>query len=205
MSTPHSSTVFVVDDDAELRAVLSDVLSDAGLACEVYPGPMEFLRACDPQRPGCLLLDVRMPLMSGLVLLEELRTAGIELPVVVLTGHADVPMVVRAFKLGAVEFLEKPFDNEVLVGALRKALALDAENRRREAPRRALEQRLARLSAREKTVLDGLLAGRAHKCIAGELGLSLSTVETHRKRILAKLDANNSAELLRMVLGTSSE
>ena len=193
-------TVFVVDDDPGVAEALQDLLTYTGFQVEHYADPRAFLENCNPDRPGCLVLDVRMPIMSGLVLLEKLPDYAIRLPVIVLTGHGDITMVARAMQNGAVEFLEKPFDNNTLIEAVRSAIAQDAERRQRSARKQAIEQRLAQLSEREQEVLEGLLAGYAHKRIAADLDVSLSTIEAHRKSIQQKLKARNLADLLQMVM-----
>lgn len=193
-------TVFVVDDDAGVAEALQDLLKYAGFRVEYYADARAFLDNCDPNRPGCLVLDARMPIMSGLVLLEKLPDYAIRLPVIVLTGHGDITMVARAMQNGAFEFLEKPFDNRILIEAVHNAIAQDAERRRCSTRKQAIEQRLALLSEREQEVLEGLLAGHAHKRIAADLDVSLSTIEAHRKSIQQKLQAHNLADLLYMVM-----
>ena len=194
------ATVFVVDDDPGVAEALHDLLTYTGFRVECYPDARAFLDNCHADRPGCLVLDVRMPIMSGLMLLEKLPDYAIRLPVIVLTGHGDITMVARAMQSGAVEFLEKPFDNRILIEAVRKAIAQDAERRRRGARKQEIEQRLALLSEREQEVLEGLVAGHAHKRIAADLEVSLSTIEAHRKNIQQKLQARNLADLLQMVM-----
>lgn len=190
--------MFIVDDDPRVRDALQELLSYVGFRVASYADPEAFLDAYDPHRPGCLVLDIRMPIMSGLRLLERLPLP--QLPVIVLTGHADVSMVADAFKLGAIEFLEKPVDDETLVNAVRHALVADTARRQRDARRQTIEQRLAQLTERERQILDRLVAGQAYKVIAAELGLGLSTVESHRKHIMEKLQARDRAALVRMVL-----
>lgn len=197
---PSEPTVFVVDDDQAVRSALQFTLRSAGLNVELFANSQEFLEKYDPSRPGCLILDVRMPWMSGLDLQERLGAHNIILPVIFLTGHGDVPMAVRALKRGAFEFLEKPFDNAVLLERVRQALAADAEARRREDLYRQIDRRLARLKPRERAVLDGMVAGHTNKVMAAQLKVSVSTVETHRKHIMETLEVHTLSELMRMIL-----
>ncbi len=194
------ATVFVVEDNSAVRDSLRWLIASAGLGVEVFSSAPEFLAAHDPSRPGCLLLDVRMPGMNGLELQEQLAGRGSTLPVVVLTAYGDVATAVRALKAGAVEFLEKPYADDVLLSVLRSALERDA-TRRAEAVRQAeVRERLALLTPREREVLDLIARGRPNKQIALELGVSFKTVEAHRARIMTKMQAECLADLLRMVL-----
>jgi FixJ family two-component response regulator len=185
-----NSTVFVVDDDEPLRDSLRALLGAAGLASLAFASAQEFLDSYDGQ-PGCLLLDVRMPGMSGLSLQDELSRRRVRLPVVFMTGHGDVPIAVQAIKKGALDFIEKPYRDEDLLALLRRALAIDAEQRGADAV-------LAALTQREREVLDHLLAGRTGRATAEALGVSAKTIEFHRARIMQKLNVRTREELYRL-------
>jgi two-component system response regulator FixJ len=187
-------TVFVVDDDDAVRDSLQLLLESAGMTVEAFASPLEFLKSSAPGRPGCLLIDVRMPEMSGIEVQENLAAANRQLPVIVMTGHADVPLAVRAMKAGAVDFIEKPFDDEVIIETVRRALEL------RPAANPEIAQRLASLTPREREVLEGLVAGRANKVIAFDLDISARTVEIYRANMMTKTGARNMAELMRIAL-----
>lgn len=193
------ATVFVVDDDEAMRESLLWLLKSVGLPAVGHPSAEAFLAALDPDRPGCLVLDVRMPGMSGLELQERLVAMGAALPVIIITGHGDIPMAVRAMKAGAVDFLEKPFNNQQLLeritAALRSGDAAHAERRRRD----ALRERLASLSPRERAVALLVAAGKQNKVIAFDLGISQKTVEIHRHNAMEKMRAAGAAELGRML------
>ena len=189
-------TVFIVDDDPAVRDAISLLLQTEGLAVAAFPSAAAFLESGAAQRPGCLVLDVRMPGMSGLDLQKQLRARGCHTPILFMTGHGDVPMAIRAMKGGAFDFLEKPFQGEALVARVREALALDARQRRRQARRAEAGARLALLSPREREVLDRVAAGQYNKVIAAKLGISLSTVEIHRKRVMEKLQAESLSDLI---------
>ncbi len=189
-------TVFIVDDDPAVRDAVSLLLKTDGLAVATFASAAAFLESTAIQRPGCLVLDVRMPGMSGLDLQKQLRARGCHTPILFMTGHGDVPMAIRAMKGGAFDFLEKPFQGEALVARVREALALDARQRRRQARRAEAGARLALLSPREREVLDRVAAGQYNKVIAAKLGISLSTVEIHRKRVMEKLQAESLSDLI---------
>ena len=192
-----SSTVLihVVDDDESLRTALLELLAVAGFQARGYASTGEFLLHPVPDGPGCILLDVRLPGPSGLDLQAALQRQGVALPVIFLTGHADVPTSVRAMKAGAVDFLEKPVERDTLLNALRRALARDAAQRtaRDEAHRRST--RLAVLTAREREVFDRIVAGKLNKQIADELGIGLRTVKAYRAQLMEKLGVASAAEL----------
>jgi len=192
-------TVFVVDDDEVVCQSLSFLIEDVGLNVQTYGAAQDFLDAYDPGQPGCLVVDVRMPGMSGLELQSRLAEQGIGLPVIVITGHADVLMAVDAMKAGAVDFIEKPFRDQILLDVIQKALELDARARERRASQNAVESRLARLTPREREVLNHVRAGEHNRVIAEKLGLSQKTVEVHRSSIMIKLDAGSVVELIAMV------
>jgi FixJ family two-component response regulator len=192
------AVVFVIDDDASMRGALDNLLSSVGLDVRVFPSPQEFLSTDRPDAPGCLVLDVRLPGMSGLAVQQELAKAGIALPVIFISGHADVPISVRAMKAGAVEFLTKPFHEQELLDAVHVAIDRDGV-RRREAGRAAeLHARFGTLSPREREVMALVAAGRANKQIAAELGVSLVTVKVHRGHVMRKMVVRSVADLVRM-------
>lgn len=193
-------TVFVVDDDQAVRNALHFTISSAGYNVELHTNAQEFLKAFKPDSPGCLVLDVRMPGMSGLHLQKKLTERDVHLPIIFLTGHGDVPMAVRAMKQGAFQFLEKPFNNTALLDSIRHALSVDTQTRSRDNRRQALAERLGKLKPGEQQVLDAVIAGKTNKEIAANLGMSISTIETRRRRIMEKLQAGNLSELVRMVM-----
>ncbi len=193
-------TVFVVDDDQAIRSSLKWLIESVDLNVAVYETADEFMRDYYPGRAGCLLLDVRMPGMSGLELQEHLVQRQINIPVIIITGHGDVPMAVRAMKAGAVDFIEKPFNDELLLESIRKALAVDERQRNQQSQRAGLAARLAHLTPREHEVMMMVTEGRANKEIASTLGVSAKTVEAHRARVMEKMEAGSLAELVRMVI-----
>jgi len=193
-------TVFVVDDDPAMRQSLRWLLQSVGLAVETYGTAEAFLAAVDGTRAGCLVLDVRMPGMSGLHLQEELKHRGIMLPIIVVTGYAEVPTAVRALKTGAIDFIEKPFSDQMLVESVRHALALDQQARATEAERAEVTARLALLSAREREVMERVTEGKPNKIIAAELGIGEKTVEVHRANVMRKVGVGSVAALIRLVL-----
>lgn len=200
---PELATVFVVDDDAATRRSLAWLCESVGLRVESFASAEAFLAACDPERPGCLLLDLRLPGLSGTALQEALAARGVLLPVIIVTGFGAVPSVVAAFRRGAFDYLEKPLSQQLLLDRIQAAIRVDAAQRaaRRTAAERAA--RLARLTARERDVLRLLCAGRTAREIGHALGLSPRTVEAHRARCMTKLGARSLAELLR--LGCTAE
>lgn len=197
---PSSQVVHVIDDDIDVRQSLAFLLSTAGLAVRVHESAVAFLDALPSAQDGCIVTDVRMPGMDGLELQRRLRDHKIGLPVIVMTGHGDVALAVEAMKAGAVDFIEKPFDDEVLLGAIRLALARHAKAAADETHRTEIRRRLDLLSAREREVLDGLVAGKPNKIIAYDLGISARTVEVYRANVMTKMQADSLSELVRMVL-----
>lgn len=191
------ATVFVVDDDAGTRRSLEWVLTSVGLAVETYATAEAFLAACDPDRPGCLLVDLRLPGLSGTALQEQLAARGVTLPVIIVTGFGAVPSVVVAFNNGAFDYLEKPLSDQLLLDRVQAAIAADAAQRtaRHAAADRAA--RLARLTPREREVLHLTCAGHTARAIGEQLGLSPRTVEAHRARCMTKLGVGSLAELVR--------
>ncbi|RBP05122.1 LuxR family two component transcriptional regulator [Roseiarcus fermentans] len=193
------SLVHVVDDDNGIRAALRLALTIAGHAVRVYDSAPAFLSAVEPHEGGCVITDMRMPEMSGLDLLEAMNAQAIRLPTIVITAYGEIPLAVEAMKLGAVDFLEKPFDNAVLIEAVSQALRRERDGVREEETRRS-QALLATLTARERDVLAGLLKGHQNKVIAHALGVSTRTVESHRAHIMDKMNAGNLRELMRMFL-----
>ncbi|HQR72783.1 MAG TPA: response regulator [Burkholderiaceae bacterium] len=196
MSQATPPTVFVVDDDAAVRDSIAELVESVGLRCETHASAPAFLQAFDPERPGCLVLDVRMAEMSGLALQERLNTLRARIPVIMLTGHGDVPMAVQALKAGAVDFLQKPYREQALLDSIHAALALDAAERRAHAGADAFARRLATLTPREREVFDQLLAGRTSKEIAATLDISPRTAEVHRRSLLHKFGVGSAKELI---------
>jgi two-component system response regulator FixJ len=197
---PDKSVVYVIDDDEAARDSLAFLLRSAKLDVRTFESAVAFLDASPAAGAGCVVTDIRMPQMTGLELLARLKSLDVALPVIVITGHGDVPLAVEAMKAGAVDFLEKPFDDNLLLAAVRSALDRAHEDRTREAEREALLERLATLSPRERQVLDGLVAGHPNKIIAFDLGISPRTVEIYRANVMAKMQAASLSELVRMTL-----
>ena len=195
-------TVFVVDDDAAVRDSLALLVQSVGLEVEIYPTAQDFLDAYRPDRPGCLITDIRMPGMSGLELQERLAADGVPIPVIVLTGHGDVPAAVRALKSGAVDFVEKPFNPQELLDLIHEANSRDVQRREVAVREAELGERLASLTPREREIMELVVAGKANKVIALDLCISERTVELHRGRIMRKMQARSLAELMRMMLAS---
>ena len=192
--------VHVVDDDEAMRHSLLFLLECAGLEAKAYESALAFLDSVPTMERGCIVTDVRMPGMSGLELVGRLRELGVPDPVIVITGHGDVPLAVEAMKAGVSDFIEKPFDEDQLLGAVRAALDRSRGILASESGRRAVEERLASLSGREREVLDGLVEGKPNKIIAFDLGISARTVEIYRANVMSKMQAKSLSELVRMVL-----
>jgi len=192
--------VFVVDDDADARDSLCALLESAGVAAEAHESARAFLNAYQPGRPGCLIADIRMPDMDGLELQEELNRRNAGLPVIVVTGHADVPLAVRAMKAGAVDLIEKPYDDERLLASVRRALAQAQGAREQAVAVEAAKTRIATLSVRERQVLELLVAGQPNKIIAFELDISPRTVEIHRAHVMEKMEAKSLSDLVRAAI-----
>lgn len=197
-------TVFVVDDDEAMRDALDTLVRSVGLRTSLHVSADDFLASYDPGQPGCLVLDVRMPGMSGLELQDWLAKRGIDLPVIVITGHGDIPMAVQAMRAGAVDFLQKPFREQELLHRIRQAIEQDERTRRGRAGKAGVVARLASLTPREREVLDLVVAGKPNKVIAAELELSHKTVEFHRAKIMGKMQADGVADLVRMVLAAGA-
>jgi FixJ family two-component response regulator len=197
---PPEPIVFVVDDDRAMRESLRWLLESVGLTVRTYANAADFLREYEPTQPGCLVLDVRMPGMSGLDLQADLVRRGAGLPTIVVTGHAEVPMAVRAVKAGAVDFIEKPFSDQLLLDRVRQALEIDRLEREVRRRREEARRRLELLTTREREVLMLVAAGKANKEIAAELGLSPKTVEVHRSHVMSKMSVDSLAELIRVAI-----
>lgn len=192
--------VHVIDDDEAIRASLGLVLEMADLLNRTYPSAQDFLELSEPLEGGCVVTDVRMPGMSGIELVRRLRERGDTVPVIVITGHGDVPLAVEAMRAGAVDFIEKPFEHEMLLASIRSALNAQAKTDHDLAERRRFEQMLSGLSGRERDVLRGVIAGKLNKVIAYELGISPRTVEVYRANVMSKTGASGLSELVRIAL-----
>jgi FixJ family two-component response regulator len=197
-------TVYVVDDDESIRELLSWLMKRQGIRVAVFPDARSFLQGYRPDSPGCLVLDLNMPGMSGLDLQQHLNEHRVLLPVIFLSGRADVPKAVRAVKEGAIDFIEKPFDYRRIVALIEECLRREAKARAGHDRVRALAERLAQITQREREVLEHVVAGRLNREIAEHLQISIKTVEAHRSRIMEKLEVNSVAELVQAVLLTGS-
>jgi FixJ family two-component response regulator len=198
MVAEHRPVVFVIDDDSSMRLALEDLIRSVGLEVRVFAAPQEFLQSERPAAPGCLVLDVRLPGMSGLAFQTELLKEGVTLPVIFITGHGDIPMSVRAMKAGAVEFLTKPFHDQDLLDAIHSAIERDRTGRRAAMRLAGLRERLATLSERERQIMTLVVIGKPNKQIAAELGLSEMTVKVHRGQVMRKMLAKSLPDLVRM-------
>jgi FixJ family two-component response regulator len=198
MSTP-GPTVFVVDDEEPVGDSIAMLLRTVGLATRVYRDPRRFLEEYRPEMPGCLLLDVRMPQMGGLEVQRELARRNLTLPVIFITGHGDVPMAVEAMRAGALDFIQKPFNDDELIRRVQKALEQDARERELLQRREEIESRWHGLTPREQDIARRIAAGKANKVVAAELGISVRTVELHRARILQKMEVRAVAQLALML------
>jgi FixJ family two-component response regulator len=192
----EEQTVFIVDDDAAVRDSIQELVESVGLRAESHSSGQAFLASYQPQRSGCLVLDVRMAGMSGLVVQEKLNELGARIPVIIITGHGDVPMAVHALKAGAVDFVQKPYRHQLLLDSINNALTMDTIARRSLDESQNHDRQLATLTKREQEVLDKLLAGNISKQIARELGISTRTVEAHRQNLLRKLGIGSVKELM---------
>lgn len=197
---PFSSLVHVIDDDDAVRDSVAFLLRSAKIDVRTYESAMAFLDTIAANDTGCVVTDVRMPGMSGVDLLRQLKTKGFTMPVIVITGHGDIQLAVEAMKSGAADFLEKPFDDEVLLKSVKSALHRLEQHTQNESERAELCNRVAALSTRERQVLEGLVAGKANKVIAFDLGISPRTVEIYRAHVMTKMNAGSLSELVRMAL-----
>lgn len=199
-SEAAEAVVHVIDDDEAARDSLAFLLSTVDIAVQTYESAVAFLNALPGIKGGCVITDVRMPEMSGVDLLRRLREMQLGMPVIVITGHGDVPLAVEAMRLGATDFLEKPYEDEILLASVRAALSRHQRDAKRDAERAELHERLAALSTRERQVLEGLVAGNPNKTIAYDLGISPRTVEIYRANVMTKMKAATLSELVRMAL-----
>ena len=197
---PSNPVVHVIDDDDAARDSLAFLLRAAQVDVQTYETAPAFLAAIKPSMFGCIITDVRMPEMTGIELLRRLREGGNDIPVIVMTGHGDIPLAVEAMKYGAADFFEKPFDDEALLKAVHSAFNRLEGTAQKSAERAALNERLATLSNRERQVLEGLVAGKANKVIAFDLGISPRTVEIYRANLMTKMSANSLSDLVRMAM-----
>jgi FixJ family two-component response regulator len=197
---PKGPTIYVVDDDDSMRQAVTLLLRTVGYQPVPFARPSEFLAKFDANLPGCLVLDIRMPGMSGLELQQKLNEKHSILPIIFITGHGDVPMAVEAMQAGAVDFIQKPFRDQDLIDRINQALEKDNNNRAALGERNDIRRRLDTLTPREREVLDLVVHGKANKVIAGDLKLSQRTVEIHRARVMEKMQASSLAHLVRMVL-----
>jgi FixJ family two-component response regulator len=203
--TERAPVVFIVDDDEAVRSSLRLLLKSVGLMPQAFGSAREFLQKYDAAQPGCLVLDVRMPGMSGLELQEQLNKLGAVIPVIFITGHGDVPMAVEAMQAGAFDFLQKPFRDQDLIDRIQRALEKDRTSRTTLQERTLIRQRLESLTPREREVLNMVAAGKPNKIMAGDLGVSQRTVEIHRARVMEKMGATSLAQLVRMVMDLDTQ
>jgi two-component system, LuxR family, response regulator FixJ len=197
---PDKSIVYVIDDDEAVRQALAFQMGSAGIDVRTYESATAFLKVVPTVQTGCIITDVRMPDLSGIDLLRRLRELKVPTPVIVITAHGDIPLAVEAMRMGAVDFLEKPFDDEALLASVRSALDRGNRDQQRQAERSSIQRRLAVLSKRERDVLEGLVAGRANKQIAYDLGISARTIENYRANLMIKMQAASLSDLVRMAL-----
>jgi RNA polymerase sigma factor (sigma-70 family) len=197
--TERQPIVFIVDDDASVREALKSLIRSVGLHVELFGSAAEFLEAQRPDAPSCLVLDVRLPGISGLDLQRRLADANVHIPIIIITGHGDIPMSVRAMKAGAIEFLTKPFRDQDLLDAIQVALERNRTGRRREAEIAVLRERFESLSPRERDVVTKVVSGMLNKQIADEIGIAENTVKVHRSRAMDKMQAQSLADLVKMV------
>lgn len=198
-------TVFIVDDDSSVLKGLSRLMKSVELNEETYSSAQDFLDSYNPEQPGCLLIDMRMPGISGLELQEILQSMNILIPTIIITGYGEVTDAVQAMKNGAIDFIEKPFKGQYLIDQVHKAIAEDAQIRKKQAQQQVVSASLALLTPREREVMDLVIAGKANKVIALELGLSMKTVEFHRAHVMKKMKADSVAELVDMCISATKE
>jgi len=196
----QNPTVFIVDDESAVRDALGLLIESAGFSTEGFESACAFLEAYDPDRPGCVLLDVRMKQMSGLDLQEALQKKNIAIPIIFISGHGDVAISARAFRGGAIDFIEKPFDDQTILSRIEEALQKDAQSRKKRAAREEILRRYERLTPREKEVMKLVIGSQSNKKIAKILGISHRTVDAHRARVMEKMDAVSLADLIAKAL-----
>lgn len=197
--------VYIVDDDVAVLDALSLLMKSAKLEAETFQSAQAFLNRLEPDMSGCLLLDIRMPNMNGLQLQDVLNEKQQNIPIIFITGHGDVPIAVQAMKKGALEFIEKPFDDETLIDCIQRALKLDSINRHKQRQKQIIADRIKMLTPRELEVMEKIVAGQSNKCIAFELGISQRTIEIHRANVMQKMRAQSLAHLVRMALLANEE
>jgi len=197
---PHEAIIYVIDDDDAVRQSLEFLLKTAGITVRGFESAKAFLEILPEIHSGCIITDVRMPEVTGIDLLRRVKELELDIPVIVITGHGDVALAVEAMKIGAVDFLEKPFDDDLLLAAVRSALSSEADAAKRKAEHAEINEKLAALSNRERQVLEGLVAGKANKMIAFDLGISPRTVEIYRANVMTKMAANSLSDLVRMAM-----
>lgn len=196
----HDQTIYIIDDDDAVRQSLQFMLKAAGITARTFESATAFMEVLPQITSGCIVTDVRMPEVTGIDLLRHVMKTNPDLPVIVITGHGDISLAVEAMKIGAIDFLEKPFDGEQLLTAVRSALSREADTGKRKADLTAIQDKLAALSNRERQVLEGLVAGSANKNIAFDLGISPRTVEIYRANLMTKMAANSLSDLVRMAM-----
>ncbi len=196
---PEDITVFIVDDDEEVRDALQLLMQSIGLNAKTYDSAQSYLDNFDAESPGCLVLDVRMKGMSGLALQSHLSSFDLHPPIIIITGHGDISMAVQAVQAGAVDFLEKPFNEQSLLESIYKAIEIDAEQRGVACKKAEIQERIERLTQREKEVMEEVVAGKRNKVIAYDLNISQSTVEAHRAKVMEKMEASSLSDLMRMI------
>lgn len=196
--TSKQQTIFIVDDEPDVRAALSMLIKSVGLNTETFEKPQDFLDSYDPERPGCLVLDMRMPGMSGLELQDKLASMGLHPPIIMISGHAEIANAVQAVQSGAVDFLQKPVSDQLLLDRIQQALLLDTENREKYNECNELQKRYTLLTPRELEVMQGVIAGKLNKVIAYELDVSTRTVEIHRAHVMEKMQADSLTALVHM-------
>ncbi|MGP1347326.1 MAG: response regulator FixJ [Phycisphaerales bacterium] len=200
MTEPGNPVVYIVDDDAAMRESLRFLVESVGLTAKAFASASDFLNSYKNESPCCAIIDVRMPGISGLDLQEQLNARSISIPVIIVTGHADVPMAVRAMKAGAFDFIEKPFNDQVLLERIQRAIDDHDREQSIQAEKESILERIRTLTPRETQVMEMVVDGNANKQIAANLGLSEKTIEVHRAHVMSKLGAGNAADLIRMVL-----
>jgi len=197
---PHEPVIYVIDDDDAARQSLEFLLKTAGIRVRSFESAKAFLDILPTVETGCIITDVRMPDITGIDLLRKIKELKLDFPVIVITGHGDISLAVEAMKIGAVDFLEKPFDDDLLLAAVHSALSTEADTAKRKAETAEIHDKLAALSNRERQVLEGLVAGKPNKVIAFDLGISPRTVEIYRANVMTKMAANSLSDLVRMAM-----